>query len=181
MCRFMAALFSAVLFVFSTFAAIYGLVSLQWFTGNGFNIGIPSGCNSTTTADFAGSSYALCTSFSWSSLNGGAEKAMASMQLIAAFFGATCLLLLLVTLLCCCCCLGLSGPMISFLGGLQGSLLAATCFTMAAHYDWSAPAGTNIGPAYVINIVGIFAAWLAAFLAGVHHRTSETVKNVTYA
>eukprot|EP00123_Amoebidium_parasiticum_P022661 comp9206_c0_seq1/m.4346 comp9206_c0_seq1/g.4346 ORF comp9206_c0_seq1/g.4346 comp9206_c0_seq1/m.4346 type:complete len:185 (-) comp9206_c0_seq1:725-1279(-) len=178
MCRFIAAILSTVFIVYSTIAAFVGLFTMSWYTGPGINIGIATNCNDVYTTPATGSSepVSMCTSISWSNLDGSAEQAMFVMMIIAICFGAFAILFLLVSILFACCILGFSGHAVAVLATLQAILMAATCITMSAHYGWSAPAGASMGSTFYAVIIGAVAAIIGATLAFLHQKREGSQK-----
>eukprot|EP00121_Abeoforma_whisleri_P010189 Awhi_evm2s9391 len=80
-----------VIMVYTTAIAFYGLFSLEWYTGNGINIDIPSGCTNLNSASIDGSYVTYCSSWQWSDLQGSKEKAMAGLEIACIILGISAL------------------------------------------------------------------------------------------
>lgn len=154
--QFIACILSGLCLLATTIASLCVLFSSHWITyPTGAHVGI-SQSSSLFSSGF------IYTSSQWWCIG----------LLFGAFaFGVAALVALGWAILCACCILRFGAVLAAIFAFFQFICYLAAVMVFASMYNWTLPAGSDMGSAYITSIVMIFLSLIGSALAGYHHKS----------
>lgn len=149
------ALVAMVLASLTVLCSLFNIFATDWFVGNSINVGIASGCSERNVTDtrvegiIANTTVTFCQHFSVADLHGPLEKSVFGLLVLSILLGLWALFELVFSL-----CTRL-GSMTTHVVGVQCLFLALACVLFGLRYNFKAPDGTHVGPAYWLAMANV--------------------------